>query len=235
MPPIPCVLTAELQGTDCIRPWRGKETTGMILVKGFRFGMLLQLAIGPVCLFIFQTATISGFETAATGVLGVLLVDGLYILAAILGIASLVEKKGTTVALRIFGSVILFVFGFSTLLGVFGYSFIPGLNLAHNVDSSNVFLRAVLLTSSNPLTIIFWAGVFSAKLAAGDVIRKDVYAFGAGALLATLFFLMLTASFGSFTGQFLPPVVIQILNVLVGAVLIYFGAKMLITGSKKNH
>ncbi len=23
----------------------------MILVKGFRFGMLLQLAIGPVCLF----------------------------------------------------------------------------------------------------------------------------------------------------------------------------------------
>ncbi len=162
---------------------------------------------------IFQTATISGFDTTSTGVLGVLLVDGIYILAAILGIASLIEKKGTTVALRIFGSVILFVFGFSTLLGVFGFSFIPGLNLVHNVDSSNVFLRAVLLTSSNPLTIIFWAGVFS----------------------ATLFFLMLTAVFGSITGQFLPPVVIQLLNAVVGAVLIYFGVKMLITESKSNH
>jgi hypothetical protein len=32
--------------------------------------MLLQLAVGPVALFIFQTALVSGFITAGTGVIG---------------------------------------------------------------------------------------------------------------------------------------------------------------------
>ena len=31
------------------------------LTKGFKFGMILQIAIGPICLFVFQTACKSGF------------------------------------------------------------------------------------------------------------------------------------------------------------------------------
>jgi len=41
----------------------------LVLVKGFRFGMLLQFAVGPVAHFIFQTALMSGFMTASTGVI----------------------------------------------------------------------------------------------------------------------------------------------------------------------
>jgi len=52
-----------------------------MLIKGFRFGMILQIAVGPLCLFIFQTAVTSGFFTAMIGVMGVALVDALYILA----------------------------------------------------------------------------------------------------------------------------------------------------------
>ncbi len=38
-----------------------------MLFKGYKFGMLLQIAVGPVCLFIFQAAASAGFATAEDG------------------------------------------------------------------------------------------------------------------------------------------------------------------------
>ena len=199
-----------------------------MILKGFKFGMLLQFAVGPVCIFIFQMASLRGFYIAASGVLGVLIVDGLYILAAILGIASIIERKNTKTILKIFGAIVLFIFGISTILSVFNIVFLPSLSLHNTSNINNVFFRAIILTFSNPLTIIFWAGVFSAKLAEENMMKKDIYTFGLGALLSTAFFLTLIALVGSLTRTFFPPFVIQLLNILVGILLIYFSIKLLI-------
>ncbi len=198
----------------------------MMILKGFRFGMLLQLAIGPVCLFLFQTAALKGFYPAMTGVLGVLIIDGLYIMAAILGIAAIIERGNIKTVLKATGAGILFVFGISTVLSVFNISFLPGLSLQHSSNASSVLGRTVLLTASNPLTIIFWAGVFSMKIAEEEMAQKEINAFGFGALLSTVFFLALVALAGSFTRTFLPVFIIQILNLIVGLLLIYFGIRM---------
>ncbi len=53
--------------------------------RGFRFGALLQIAVGPVCLFIFQTAASSGFFAAEAAVLAVTLADSLYVAAPLSG------------------------------------------------------------------------------------------------------------------------------------------------------
>lgn len=200
----------------------------LVLIKGFRFGMLLQFAVGPVALFIFQTALLSGFTTASTGVIGAALVDAIFIVAAVIGIGAIIQKKKAALVMKIFGALILTAFGISTVLGVFGLSFIPGLNLAQGVEAGSVFQRAVLITASNPLTIIFWAGVFSTRLAEGDMAGSETYTFGFGAVLATLFFLTLIAIVGTTSGRFLPDVVIQVMNAAVGLLLIYFGIRMFI-------
>ncbi|GAA0124975.1 LysE family transporter [Clostridium sp. CTA-19] len=197
-----------------------------MFLKGLKFGMLLQLAIGPVCIFILQMASLKGFYVAETGVLGVTIVDGLYIFAAILGIASIIEKRKVKVGLKIFGAIILIIFGLSTVLGQFGINFIPSLSLQGAGNSNSVFLKSIILTASNPLTIVFWAGVFSTKIIEENMKRKDIYIFGIGALMATLSFLTLVAVLGTFTKVFLPAYVIQILNIIVGVLLIYFGVKM---------
>ena len=198
-----------------------------MIIRGFRFGMLLQLAIGPVSLYIFQTATLAGLVVALVGVLGVALVDGLFILAAILGIAAIIKRNKADLFLRIFGAAILSIFGISTVLGVFGYSFIPSLNLAQSGQANNVFLRAAFLTAANPLTIVFWAGVFSSRLAEGEMNRQEINAFGAGALLSTLLFLPLVALVGTLTGSFLTPNLISLMNLVVGLLLVYYGIRML--------
>lgn len=198
-----------------------------MIFKGFKFGMLLQFAVGPVCIFIFQMASLRGFYAAAEGVVGVSIIDGLYILAAILGIASIIEGKNTKMVLKIFGTVILFIFGISTVLSVFNIVFLPSLNPQNISNSNSVLFRAIILTVSNPLTIVFWAGVFSTKIAEENMKRKDIYAFGFGALLSTVLFLTLIALAGSFTKTFFPHHIIQILNLTVGFLLMYFSIRMI--------
>jgi threonine/homoserine/homoserine lactone efflux protein len=195
-------------------------------LKGFRFGMLLQLAIGPVCIFIFQLASTKGFLEAAAGVMGVVLIDGLFIMAAILGMASLIEKKNIKTVLRFIGAAILFLFGISTILGQFGIVLIPSLSVSGVNSANSAFVNTIILTVSNPLTIIFWAGVFSAKIAEKNMKKSEMYSFGAGALLSTLFFLTLVAAAGALVKNFLSEDIIMMLNIFVGFLLIFFSIRM---------
>lgn len=197
-----------------------------MLIKGFRFGMLLQIAVGPVCLFIFGTSVESGFWEAMQGVAAVTLVDSLFILGAILGMAAILEKKeGAKTFFKYFGASILILFGLQTLLGVFGLSILPNINLFKGISSGSAFPKVLLLTLSNPLTIMFWAGVFSSRIIEDGLGRKEMYLFGAGAVLSTLFFMTFVSALGSIAGVFIPEAAMSVLNALVGILLIGFGLR----------
>ena len=63
-----------------------------MIYKGFKFGMLLQLAIGPMCLMVFNTSATYGFLVGLSLVLAISLIDGLYITLSGLGIAAIINK-----------------------------------------------------------------------------------------------------------------------------------------------
>lgn len=205
------------------------------MIKGFRFGLLLQLAVGPVCLFIFQTAASMGLKAAIIGVLGVTVVDALYILAAILGIGTLLNRyEMLKMPLHFFGAIIVILFGVSTILSVFGLSLIPGISLFSTNASQSVFTKTMLLTLSNPLTILFWAGVFSTKIMEDKMATSEMITFGLGAVLSTLVFLSLISLFGSFINTFLPNWTLELLNVIVGLSLLGFGIRNLVKMGSKS-
>ncbi len=197
-----------------------------MISKGFRFGMLLQFTIGPVCMFIFQTAAASGFAAAVTGVAGVALADALFIAAAIFGIGALIDKYPKTKSMmKYFGAAVLILFGISTAAAAFGVSVIPSLKFSAGQSTGGVFLKALLLTLSSPLTILFWAGVFSSKISEENLQRKDMYLFGLGAVLSTLFFLSLVSLLGSLINSFVGQGFISALNIAVGFALVAFGIR----------
>ncbi len=197
-----------------------------MLLKGFRLGMLLQIAVGPVCLFIFQTAAVSGFFAAQGGVAGVALIDALYIFAALLGIGTLIEKRpGLKTALKYAGAAVLILFGINLVVDTFWTGFLPALSLSDNAGAGSAFLRAALITLSSPLTILFWAGVFSQRAAEQASDRRGMALYGFGAVLSTLVFLTAVAALGGLTHTFLSDTVILILNLIVGLVLIGFGIR----------
>lgn len=198
-----------------------------MIFRGLRFGMLLQLSVGPVCLLVFRTSSSGGLPRSLSLVLAAALVDLLYIALAILGAAALLRLPNVQKGVKIAGGLILLLFGIQSSLNVFDVSILPALSLFSQVNTSSIFLQGLLLTASNPLTILFWGGVFSARAADEGWSRAQLLWFGTGCVLSTLLFLTAVALAGRAVGVFLPEAALQGLNVLVGAAIAFFGLRML--------
>lgn len=204
------------------------------VLQGFKFGMLLQFAIGPISLLIFKIAGNRGFAQAMSGTAAVVLVDSLFILLAILGIASFVGREKTRKLFNYVGAAIIALFGLATILEIFGIHLIPEIEVFSFSGETGSFVEAFVLTAANPLTILFWAGVFTARITEGKLAGMKVYLFGLGSALSTLLALTAVAVFGTISGTFLPDMVIDLLNFIIGIVLITFALRM-ISREKKSH
>ncbi len=158
--------------------------------------------------------------------LAVVFIDALYILLSIWGISTLIEKNKKL--LKYFGAIILIIFGLKTIIDSFNMD-LTFSGISPDISYLKTFITAIMLTASNPLTIIFWSGVFSSKVIEEGFSRKDELKFGCGAVLATLVFLTSITLIGQFTQSFLSVQYIAILNKIVGLLLIYFGIRLLRT------
>lgn len=198
-----------------------------MMIKGFKFGLLLQIAIGPVCLYILKTAAESGIKAAMAGVLAATFIDAVFVVLAIAGLGTVLKKKGVNRFLKYFGTAMLFYFGAGITLGSLGIHMIPSFNTSETTGAAaNAFIACLILTASNPLTILFWTGVFSAKVVGEGYGKREMIFFGAGAVLATLIFLGLVSVIAGLAQFMISQIVIRIFNGVVGLVLIGFGIKM---------
>ena len=205
-----------------------------MILKGLKFGMLLQLAIGPVCLIVFNTSTAYGFIYGMHLVFAIALMDALYIALSCAGVAAVINSPGITAIIKLAGCFVLVLFGANTISGVFDLSFLPEITLFSHVSSQNLFVQGLLLTASNPLTIIFWSGMFSTQMLENKWDRTQIFFFAAGCVLSTLVFLTIVALLGSILCDYIPGLIIQILNVVVGMAIIFFGIRLLYKKDKNK-
>jgi len=194
-----------------------------MVYKGFKFGMLLQLAVGPMCFMVFTVSSSHGLVEGLSLVLAIALVDALYIALSGFGIAAFIGRERVKLIIKLFGGFILFLFGLNLFLGSFHASIILQISLFQQQDGQNLFIQGLILTASNPLTILFWSGVFSAQVADHNLTKKQLTFFGAGCVLSTLVFLSAVALLGCTVSGFLPNFIINVLNAVVGLLLILFG------------
>lgn len=201
------------------------------VVQGIRFGLLLQLAVGPVCLFVFKTGADSGAMAALSAVCAVALVDTVYIGLAAIGVAQVVRGRNAERLLRVGGALVIAFFGADVLLSAIGYPLLPNLGMSTAMNPTSIpgtFQAALILTGGNPLTIVFWAGVFGAKISTGHMQPIDIGLFSFGCVVSTIVFLAVVGSAGAIAATFLTPLMIVALNLAVGSALVYFAARMLV-------
>ncbi|MDW7670391.1 MAG: LysE family transporter [Bacillota bacterium] len=204
------------------------------LLNGLATGMLLQLAIGPVFLYV---AGLTVQQTTAHGiaaVIAVTVVDYLFIVLAILGVGKLLERERIKKTLGIGSSIVLMIFGFMMLYG--GLSSISTAVASGEATGSllSSFTKAFVLTASSPLTILFWTGIFTARSIEKGFNQKQLWVFGLAAGVTTPLFLgsavlvfsllRSTVSF-SFTGW---------LNMGVGMILMSYGILRLFRLLREN-
>jgi threonine/homoserine/homoserine lactone efflux protein len=203
-----------------------------MFLKGLRFGMLLQFAVGPMCLMVFNTSTTYGFVYGLYIVFAIAFIDALYIALSCVGVAAIINRAKVKSAVKLIGCLVLVIFGINTISGVYNFSFLPSIPLFSNSSSENLFVQGLLLTASNPLTIVFWSGMFSAQMIENQWNKKQLFFFAVGCVMATVIFLTVVAFLGSILSGFLPQIIVQFLNVAVGIILIFFGIRLLIKKDK---
>lgn len=196
----------------------------MMLLEGMKLGFLVQLAVGPICLMIFNVAIADGVGKALTLVAAVSIVVSMYISLTGFGITKILANKKVEKLVRIIGALVLFSFGANNIVESFAAT---GIKVFSISGADNIFFQGLLLTISNPLTIIFWGGVLSAQIVEKKLAGKSLLWFCIGCILATITFLIMVAVLGSIVGSFLSPVIIKMLNIFVGIFLIYFAFKLL--------
>jgi threonine/homoserine/homoserine lactone efflux protein len=190
--------------------------------------MLLQLAVGPMCLLVFNTSAKYGFWVGMSLVLAIALVDLLFIIMSVVGVGTIIDKENIKVAIQLFGAIVLILFGANMIVEALNFSFLPNIQLFTEVNKKSIFIQGLLLTASNPLTIIFWSGVFSTQVIENKYNKTQLYYFGIGCVLATISFLTFVALLGTLISGFLSANLVQVLNICVGCIIIYFGVRLVL-------
>jgi len=204
-----------------------------IFKSGLTTGLLLQLAVGPVFFFIMNLTLRRTILDGLVAVLAVTMVDYFYITLAILGVAELLERSE---AKRIFGitsSIVLIIFGGIVIKGAIG----GGISTDVNADSANLlasFASVFFLTISSPLTIVFFTSLFAAKVVECSYTNRELLVFGLGTGSATFIFLGASVILFSLMGAAIPVLVTQVLNLLVGILLIGYATLRLARVLKNN-
>lgn len=197
------------------------------LLEGLRFGLLLQFAIGPVCMFVLRTGAEHGILPGLLAATAVAIVDAVYIILAGLGVTQWSNHRRARAIFQWAGAFVIAGFGIDIVLSAQGVHFIPAVALSHQAALiANPFVAGLFLTAANPLTIIFWAGVFSAKVAEQCFTRRAIWLFSLGCLLATLSFMVAVSVAGSLIGKLLSATSIAVLNTIVGCALVYFAVQL---------
>ncbi|MDR2399219.1 MAG: LysE family transporter [Endomicrobium sp.] len=191
-----------------------------LFTDGLKTGLLLQVGgIGPICLLVFRLSLSLPFSNVLLGIIGITLADIVYISLAVLAISTIIKKLNPYK--RIFNVVL------GVVLIVFGVLFITS---GHVVDSPSFQGNDLLfwlfgLTIANPLTIVFLTGIFSFEINRRNMDLKESGVFAFGFLLATPIFMIFICLIGSIVGRLLPTIFVQIINSIMGCVLILLGIR----------
>jgi threonine/homoserine/homoserine lactone efflux protein len=186
-------------------------------------GLSLAAPIGPVNAAQLDRGIKNGFFHAWLVGLGATVADGLYMLLVYLGVVHLVEIPFVQSFLWLFGFFVLVYTGIESLNGA-GKIKLAGTRAAGEPYAKS-FFSGFFMSLFNPLTILFWLGIF------GSVLAKTLTSYGPEQVIIHIcaIFLGITiwdftmAGFASTLRRFLTERLLRGISVMSGLSLIGFG------------
>lgn len=194
-----------------------------IFIKGLATGLVLQVAVGPVFFYIVNIVIQRTLMDGFFAILAAALADYCYIILSIIGLAKLLENKRMKRILGFVSSLVLILFGFYIIIGALKVIQIDTYTIQHSQDITGSFISTFILTISNPLTIIFWTSIFTARSIEYSLSRKELVVFGFAAGLAVILFLGTSIFIISLFKYSIPLEAVRLANIMVGLILIIYG------------
>lgn len=197
----------------------------MSIFLGYIFlGLSLAAPIGPVNAAQLDRGIKNGFFHSWLVGLGATIADGIYMLLVFLGVVHFLEIPFMQTFLWLFGFFVLVYTGFESILGAKEAANLTPAERSKESYSKS-FLSGFFISLFNPLTILFWLGIFGSILAktvtTNDLSTVLLYT-GAIFLGITVWDLTM-ATLSSSLRKFLTSRFLVTISVLSGLSLIGFG------------
>ena len=209
------------------------KKTLLVIKRGLFLGLIIQLAIGPIFFFIVNLSLQKTLLDGLMGVLAATVVTYIYIALSVFGIGKILEEEKFKKIFGIISSIVLIIFG-----GIIINGAINSGDIEIAVNTSNLFASftsVFLLAISNPLSIVFFTSLFSAKAIEHNYTKNELYFFGFGTGLSTFIFMGGAILLVSFLKEAIPIIVMQILNIAVGVLIIGYGTIRIWNDNIKAH
>jgi threonine/homoserine/homoserine lactone efflux protein len=129
--------------------------------------------------------------------------------------------------MKIVGGSFLLFYGINNIISIFNISILPKLNFQKEAFA-NLFLQGLIMTISNPVTIIMIGGILTSRIIEKKYSQENIFIFASGYLISRLCFLLILIIIGNIIHAFLQEWILKILNTMVGIIIVYLGIKLLI-------
>lgn len=185
-------------------------------------GLSLSAPMGPINAAQLDKGIRSGFLHAWILGIGALLADVIYMLLIYLGVIHFLETDIVKLFLWLFGTFVLIYTGIESLQGANQIS----INSSESDESIiKTFFSGLFMSLSNPLTILFWLGIFGSILAkASASYNKDqLFLYSFGIILGILLWDITMAITSSIFRRVLHVRILSLITIISGISLIIYG------------
>jgi threonine/homoserine/homoserine lactone efflux protein len=175
-------------------------TAMLDIIRNIVLGITLAAPVGPVNIEIIKRGLKHGFYPAFLLSLGAVSADATYLLAVYFGLCGFIHIPLVKTGIWIAGAFVLVYLGSLSIKEYFGRIDFQRTNARANRSS---FAAGYLITLSNPMTIVWWVGIFGAVIG------------------------------GSFQGTSKTLTLLNSFMIIVGALLWFFGLCLLLHWGKR--
>lgn len=185
-------------------------------------GLSLSAPMGPINAAQLEKGIRSGFFHAWILGIGALLADVIYMALIYLGVIHFLEKDIIKLFLWSFGAFVLIYTGIESVKNANQIS----ISNTRNDDSIiKSFFSGFFMSLSNPLTILFWFGIFGSILAkaASSYNKEQLLLYSFGTILGIFIWDITMASTSSIFRKILNTRILSLITVISGISLIIYG------------
>jgi len=193
-------------------------------IAGLSLGLFVAAQVGPVSLLCIRTSARSGFRAGASIGLGAAVIDLFYATLGVLGAATVIGLTPVRLALGVAGTVVLAVMGLGTLRAASRIRL--GAETTNEVDvPAHAFRTGLIVTASNPLTVLSWAAIFGAAATASLLGNwQDAVVLLVGVAIGSATWFLGLAVVSSRAGRRMGPRTLGVIDTVSGVGLLAFAA-----------
>jgi L-lysine exporter family protein LysE/ArgO len=194
-------------------------------------GLTLAAPIGPVNAAQLDRGIKHGFLHAWLVGVGAILADGIYMLVVYMGLVTFIDAPIVQTFLWLFGCFVLIYTGIESLISA------GNIHIQNNRNREPVykaFLSGFVMSITNPLTILFWLGIYGSVLAKTAVTstKSELVLYSAAIFFGLLLWDITMATISSSFRKLLTSKLLILISIISGLSLIGFGIYFGIQGIK---